>query len=93
MAEWIAHNLLQFLGMVVVTVAYVVRIEAAVAGLKERMSACEKRADEDRHEIKERLDSIEETGRATKSAVDQIVGALHGRRRVTDSFPESAERV
>jgi signal transduction histidine kinase len=93
MAEWIAQHFLQFVGMVVVTVAYVVRIEAAVAGLKERMSACEKRADEDRHEIKERLDSIEQTGRATKSAVDQIVGALHGRRRITDGLPESMERL
>lgn len=87
MGAWIDQNFgafLTLLGTIGGAIVYAVRMEGKVGRLEARMSACERRAEEDRDQIKDRLDSIEATGLATKSAVDQIVGALHGRRRVTD---------
>lgn len=96
MGTWIDANPEAFLTIVLAVVGvvvYIVRMEGKVGKIEARVTACEQRAQEDRGQIKERLDSIESTVSATKSAVDQIVGALHGRRRVTDLSPDSLERL
>lgn len=96
MGAWIDQNpgvAVTLLMMIVSGVVYIIRMEGELREMKTRISACEKRADEDRKDIKERLDSIDTNVAQTKSAVDQIVGALHGRRRVTDLSQEGLERL
>jgi hypothetical protein len=83
MGAWIDQNPEAFLTIVVLLIAfvtYIVRMEGKVSRIDERVTACEDRADEDRKEIKDHLKSISGEMGAVKSAVDQIVGALHGRR-------------
>lgn len=83
MGAWIDANpgvAVTLFGMIVTGIIYIVRMEVVMGRLDQRVLSCEKRADEDREDIKKQLSTIGSTVSDVKTSVDQIVGALHGRR-------------
>lgn len=79
MGAWIDANPGLFFGLLLTVggwVVYIVRMEGKVSKLESRVGACERRAEEDRNEIKDRLDSVDKKLGGIGSKVDRLLGAF-----------------
>lgn len=82
MGAWIDQNLgvfITLLGLGMSAVVYAVRMEGMVSRIEARVTSCERRADEDRNEIKAQLNAIGSDVGDVKETLNQLVGA-YGRR-------------
>lgn len=85
MGTWIDHNPGLFFSLLLTVggwIVYIVRMEGKVSKIEARVTACERRADEDRSEIKDRLDSVDQKLGGIGSKVDRLLGAFG--QRATD---------
>jgi hypothetical protein len=95
MGAWIDQNLgvfITLLGLAMSAVVYAVRMEGMVSRLETRISSCERRADEDRNEIKAQLSAIGADVGDVKETLNQLVGA-YGRRSSDAMDPSRKARL
>jgi hypothetical protein len=95
MGAWIDQNLgvfITLLGLAMSAVVYAVRMEGMVSRLETRISSCERRADEDRNEIKAQLSAIGADVGDVKETLNQLVGA-YGRRSSDAMDPSRKGRL